>query len=137
MSGWERSTGSWLGTIYRLLMDLSMPHFGSTAFLTASDSNLQRLAISFGDPAFHLAWAELIVGWLLTLSLSQLETAEGCDEMALRAEDRTAISDLARDARLALASGRRCYVEDADGRFLFHNFRRKPGGVPKRIMLAG
>src|SRR3970282_1817313 len=54
-----------LGTVYRLLTDLSMPHFGATALQTAPDSSLQRLAISFSDSSFHLGWAELIAGWLL------------------------------------------------------------------------
>jgi hypothetical protein len=126
-----------LGTMYRLLTDLSMPHFGSTAFQTASDSNLQKLAISFGDQAFHLGWAELVSGWLLTLSVAELETADRCDEIVLKAAEQTAFANLAQDVRLALASGRRCYVEEVPGGFLFHNFRRKPGGVPKRLLLAG
>jgi hypothetical protein len=125
-----------LGPLYRLLTDLSMPHFGATALQTASDSNLQKLAISFGDPAFHLGWAELIGGWLLTLAMAQLDTSDRCEEIALKADDRTRVEDLARDIRLGLESGRRCYVEEIDGRFLFHNFRRKPGGVPKRLVFG-
>jgi hypothetical protein len=124
-----------LGPLYRLLTDLSMPHFGSTAFLTGSDSNLQKLSLGFGDSAFHLGWAELITGWLLVLCDAQLQTVAAAEAVAVAEGSRTNIANLAGDARLALESGRRCYVEEVEGRFLFHNFRRKPGGVPKRLML--
>lgn len=124
-----------LGPLYRLLTDLSMPHFGSTAFQTGSDSNLQKLSLSFGDAAFHLGWAELIMGWLLVLCGAQLQTVAACDVIAVTEGPATEVANLAADARAALESGRRCYVEEVDGRFLFHNFRRKPGGVPRRLML--
>jgi len=40
-----------------------------------------------------------------------------------------------REAVSALGNGRRCYVEEVDGRFLFHNFRRTASGSPKRVLL--
>ena len=124
-----------LGALYRLLTDLSMPHFGSTAFQTAPDSNLQRLALSFGDSAFHLAWAELTMGWLLKLCDTQLQAVASSEVFAVSEAARTDMANLARDTKRTLGSGRRCEVEEVDGRFLFRNFRRKPGGVPKRVML--
>ena len=124
-----------LGSLYRLLTDLSMPHFGSTAFLTGSDSNLQKLSLGFGDSAFHLGWAELIMGWLLALCDAQLQTVAAAEAIAVAQAPRADIENLAHDAKAALETGRRCYVEDANGRFLFHNFRRKPGGVPRRLIL--
>ncbi len=124
-----------LGTLYRLLTDLSMPHFGSTAFQAGADSSLQKLALGFGDQAFHLAWAELVIGWLLTLCDAQLQTVAAAVVLTVSETARTAVADTARDVSQALGSRRRCYVEEAGGRFLFQNFRRKPGGVPKRVML--
>ena len=124
-----------LRPLYRVLTDLSMPHFGSTAFQTGSDSNLQKLSLSFGDSAFHLGWAELIVGWLLVLSEAQLQAVDAAEAIAVPEGTRKDIEHLAQDTRGALGSGRRCYVEEIDGRFLFQNFRRKPGGVPKRLLL--
>lgn len=124
-----------LGPLYRLLTDLSMPHFGSTAFLTGSDSNLQKLSLSFGDSTFHMGWAELIMGWLLTLCEAQVHTAASSGPAEAADAARTGIADLGRDIRLALNGSRRCYVEEAEGRFLFHNFRRKSGGVPRRLMI--
>jgi hypothetical protein len=97
---------------------------------------MQKVAVGFGDNAFHLAWAELITGWLLRLSSAQLETAAEAPVLAL---NRTLTADTAavqRDVSVALGNRRRCYVEDADGRFVFHNFRRTPTGQPKRVVLG-
>ena len=124
-----------LGPMYRLLTDLSMPHFGATALQTAPDSNLQKLALSFGDSAFHLAWAELTMGWLLVLCDTQLRVVASSGVITVSEAALGDIANLASDMKGALDSGRRCYVEEVEGRFLFHNFRRKPGGVPKRVML--
>lgn len=124
-----------LGPLYRLLTDLSMPHFGSTAIQTGSDSNLQKLSLGFGDSAFHLGWAELIMGWLLVLCDAQLRTVAAAEATAVTQGSRTDIENLAHDTKASLESGRRCYVEEVEGCFLFHNFRRKPGGVPRRLIL--
>jgi len=124
-----------LGGIYRLLTDLSMPHFGSTALQVASDSSLQKLALTFGDNAFHLGWAELITGWLLTLAEAQSSTSASSGVFAIPDALRAQHAGLARDIASALEGRRRCYVEDVDGRSLFHNFRRRASGAPKRVML--
>ncbi len=123
-----------LGPLYRLLTDLSMPHFGATAFQIGSDSNLQKLSLSFGDSAFHLGWAELIMGWLLVLCEAQLQTVVAAGPIVTEGLSAD-IDDLAHDTKSAIESDRRCYVEEVEGRFLFHNFRRKPGGVPRRLIL--
>ena len=124
-----------LGAVYRLLTDLSMPHFGSTALQVASDSSLQKLALAFADNAFHLGWAELITGWLLTLAAAQFETVASSGVFAIPDSVRAQHQGIARDTASALEGRRRCYVEDVDGRFLFHNFRRRASGAPKRVML--
>ena len=124
-----------LGPLYRLLTDLSMPHFGSTAFQTGSDSNLQKLSLSFGDSAFHLGWAELSMGWLLMLCGAQLQTVVAAGPIVVTEGLSADIENLASDMKPAVEGDRRCYVEEAEGRFLFHNFRRKPGGVPRRLIL--
>ncbi|KKL68225.1 hypothetical protein LCGC14_2127120, partial [marine sediment metagenome] len=63
-----------LGSTYRFLTDLAMPHFGSTVLQTAPDSSQQKLALAFADNLFHLGWAELVTGWLLLLAGAQIET---------------------------------------------------------------
>jgi hypothetical protein len=125
-----------LGTLYRLLMDLSMPHFGSTLLLTAPETSLQKIPPSFADGTFHLGWAELITGWLLLLAGEQLAVSieSGVFEVAgTLASDCEAVQ---RDIRTALSNRRRCYVEESDGRFVFQNFRRGTTGQPKRIALG-
>jgi hypothetical protein len=125
-----------LGCAYRLLTDLTMPHFGSTVLLTGPDSSGQKLALAFADSAFHLGWAELIAGWLLALADAQMETVLGTDELGGNDELREDTSRLRREIEEALANPRRCRVEELpDGRRLIHNFRRAVSTAPKRILL--
>ena len=124
-----------LGAVYRLASDLSMPHLGATALQVAPDSNLQKLALSFADSAFHLGWAELIAGWLLTLSDCQLTTAVSAGVFAVDHATLAVYQTYSRETVAALGSRRRCYVEEVAGRFLFHNFRRTAAGSPKRVLL--
>ncbi len=124
-----------LGGIYRLLTDLSMPHFGATALQVAPDSSLQKLALAFADNAFHLGWAELTTGWLLTLTEAQSSTSESSGVFAIPDALRAQHEGIVRDIASALGGRRRCYVEDVGGRFLFHNFRRRASGAPKRVLL--
>jgi hypothetical protein len=124
-----------LGSVYRLLTDLSMPHFGATALQTAPDSNLQKLAIAFAGDGFHLGWAELIAGWLLTLVGAQTAIVVSSGVFAV---DHATVEDweeISRQIDAVLGSAERCYVEEIGGRFLFHNYRRTSTGAPKRVIL--
>ncbi len=125
-----------LGPLYRLLTDLSMPHFGSTAVLVAPDASLQRMGLAFADGAFHLGWAELIAGWLLTLAAAQLETIAGCGVIAFPEAAQQEWLRLEPELAAATASQRRCRAEEVGGRFLLHNFRRAAGGAPRRLLLG-
>jgi hypothetical protein len=124
-----------LAPLYRLVTELSMPHFGSTAFLVGPDANLQKLSIGFGDSAFHLGWAELISGWLLLLSDVQLTSVVASGVFQVDHATLAVYQSYAREVASILGSGRRCYVEEVDGRFLFHNWRRTAAGSPKRVLL--
>ena len=124
-----------LGIAYRLLTDLAMPHFGSTVLQTAPDSNQQKLALTFADNLFHLGWAELIVGWLLLLADAQIETALAATEFEAGDALREDAARLQKEMSQALASSRRCRVEElGDGQRLIHNFRRTVSGAPKRVL---
>lgn len=124
-----------LGSVYRLLTDLSMPHFGASALQAAPESTLQKLAIAFADAVFHLGWAELTIGWLLMLADAQLQTALGSGVFTADAPTQASHQTLTRDIEATLASTRRCYVEQVGERFLFRNFRRTAAGAPKRVVL--
>lgn len=125
-----------LGTLYRLLMDLSVPNFGSSALLSAPESGLQKLSPAFADNAFHLGWAELVTGWLVLLANEQLQTVAASRVMTTDDATASEIEACGRAARDALAKRNRCYVELLGGRFVFMNFRRSPAGQPKRISLG-
>ena len=124
-----------LSSTYRVLTNLSMPHFGSTALLVAPETGLERMGISFADSAFHLGWAELTMRWLLLLVRTQLETLADQSALPLGDGESDAISRLRTRITSALASSKRCRTEELDGRFLFHNFRRTASGQPKRVLL--
>jgi hypothetical protein len=124
-----------LGTLYRLLSDLSMPHFGATSFQVAPDSNLQKLSIAFGDCTFHLGWAELVAGRLLLLADAQLTAVVASGVFAVDHSLLAVYQSYLREAASSLGNGRRCYVEEVGERFLFHNFRRTASGSPKRVLL--
>ena len=125
-----------LGLLYRLLMELSMPHFGSSLLLAAPDTSLQKAPLAFADGAFHLGWAELVTGWLLLLAGEQLGVVRDADIFSLSESLVGEVESVQRDVQTALGNGRRCYVEDAGGRFVFHNFRRAASGQPKRVALG-
>ena len=126
-----------LGVLYRVVTDLSMTHFGSTMFQVAPEADLQKIRIGFADSSFHLGWAQLIVGWLLALVSAQLETAVGAgDTFAVSPDARAQQAGLSSEVESALAKPVRCRVEElGDGRYLFHNVRRQPGGAPQRLLL--
>lgn len=124
-----------LGTLYRLLSALAMPHFGSSLLLTAPDSGELKIAAGFADNAFHLGWAELTLGWTLELAAAQIATARSTDVFSVGDELAAECDEIVRDIASALESRRRCYVEPDGDRFVFHNFRRTATGQPRRIIL--
>ncbi len=124
-----------LGPMYRLLTDLCLPHFGATVLQVGPDSGPRRLALAFASNSFHLGWAELTLGWLLTLAAAQLQTAAGSGIFAVKGGAAAVLTRLVRDVEVAVESPRRCRVEELDGRYLFLNFRRATGRPPRRVIL--
>lgn len=126
-----------LGPIYRMATDLALPHFGATVLLAASESDPSKVAMTFGDRDFHLGLAELTLGWLELLGAAQLEDIAAAGESF--AVDAAAAGALAARLRTAAARSDRCAIELADvagtQRSIVRNWRRAPGGAPKRILL--
>lgn len=125
-----------LGAVYRPVSELSMPHFGATLLQTGPETSRQRLVLTFADSAFHLGWAELIMGWLLTLADVQLDTAVNSAVLSVPEGASSDYQRLSADIAAALARPQRCRVEELDGRFLLHNFRRAAGSPPRRVILG-
>lgn len=126
-----------LAAIYRPASELSQPHFGASALLTGPELALDHLPVAFAESSFHLGWAELLLGWLLSLCDLQLQTVAQSGLLPPgedAAEERAA---LGRETAAVLARPGRCRVEEVDGGFYLVNFRRSPGGQPRRLLLAG
>lgn len=129
-----------LGAVYRAASEFGRPHFGVSAALVAPESNQQKLAVTFADQSFHLGWAQITLGWLLTLCDAQLRLA--CVPGApyhVTDEARGAITAWSAAVHRLLAKPDRCRIQEVmDGlhrRWLIHNFRRQAGGAPRRLLL--
>jgi hypothetical protein len=124
-----------LGELQRLARLLSSPSSGATLLLTGAESGSQRLSLSFAEGTFHLGWAELVAGWLLSVAGEQLALALDCPLFSLDPEARSEASTLPGLVAAALASPNRCRAEEVSGRFLIHNMRRGPAATPRRLLL--
>lgn len=129
-----------LRLIYRAASDLGRPNFGATILQIAPESNNLKIALTFADHAFHIGWAELIIGWLLVLceqQVSFISRAEDVFEVPSAVKERCAA--FGRQVELLLANPLRCRIEEVDEggykRYLVHNFRRSAGAAPKKILL--
>jgi hypothetical protein len=127
-----------LGRVYRVTLDLSMPHFGATLLLSGSASTPERVAITFGDRDFHLGLAEMCLGWLLSVSVAHVEAAAD-GEGVFGVVDQGEAERYATRVDESLARADRCRVDlvERDGmpRYLVENWRRLPGDAHKRILL--
>jgi hypothetical protein len=125
-----------LGRLYRIVGELSMPSFGGTLLQTSPDTTVERASISFAEGSFHLAWAQLCMGWLLPLSFSQLQTIAESQLFTIDERLLAEIEQIVEGVETTLGSPQRCNVEEhGDGGFLLHNYRRTTGGQPKRVLL--
>jgi hypothetical protein len=127
-----------LGRIYRVSMDLSLSHFGSTLLIAGSGSAPDHVEMSFGDRDFHVALAQLCTGWLLELSGAHLEAADRFpDSFGSLGDERTALWRTS--AEVLLSSPQRCRIESIEigpeARYLISNWRREPRSAAKRILL--
>lgn len=126
--------------IYRPASELARPNFGASLLQTAPESNNLRLALSFGDRTFHLGWAELSLGWLLALSMRQLQIICDYADVFPVSEQRRSVYE-ALSARVEGALGRddRCRMEEVETpsarRYIVSGFRRSASAVPKKIVL--
>jgi hypothetical protein len=130
-----------LRLIYRAASDFGRPNFGPTALFVANEASHERYPLVFADSAFHLGWAQLLLGWLLRLDAAQLRIALHAREQfpapqALRDEAAAHV----RAIEAALATDGRCrleeYVDDqGHRRHLLVDFRRQPADAAKRILL--
>jgi len=139
-SGEQLARDPILGSVYRAASDLARPNFGATLLQVGPESNNVRLAVSFGDTAFHLGWAEVILGWALALAARQARLIIAAEPVfPVSDEVRAAHGELQRRVDEALGRDDRCRIEevedDGSRRYLVHSFRRAASAAPKRIIL--
>jgi hypothetical protein len=130
-----------LRLIYRAASDFGRPNFGPTALFVANEASHARYPLNFADEAFHLGWAQLLLGWVLRLGTRQLHFALHARELfPAPADVRERVVARVHAAEAHLADEARCTVDeyvDADGRrrHLLVNFRRMPADAAKRVLL--
>jgi hypothetical protein len=139
-SGETLASDERLRAVYRPAAELGRPSFGPTVLHTGPESNNVRLALTFADTSFHAGWAEIVLGWLLSLCERQLAVAvHAKDVFPIHEDVHAAYTDFAGRAESALRRPGRCSIEEvADGqyhRYLVHSFRRAPSGAPKKYLL--
>jgi hypothetical protein len=129
-----------LGAVYRPSGDLARVHFGATLLQAGPESSSTRLALAFADRSFHLGWAELVLGWLLTLAVRQIGVIVAAeDTFPVTAALMDDYADLQSRASARLARDDRCslaeVMEGNDRRYLIANFRRAAGAAPRKVLL--
>lgn len=139
-AGTTLAADSELRLVYRAASDFGRPNFGATLLAIAPESNNLRIASTFGDASFHVAWAEIELGWLLRLCERQLAVAVHMrDVFNITPETHEAYAAYARSVQATLDNPGRARTEEIeeDGfkRWLIHNFRRQPSGAPKKMLL--
>jgi len=127
-----------LGPLYRVTMDLSLSHFGSSMLVAASESASDHITPTFGDRDFHVGLAELHLGWLLELGIAEAQALREFDSV-FELGDGAGLAKAEAQASSLLAKSARCRIEQTDvegeRRYLVHNWRREPRSAPKRILL--
>jgi hypothetical protein len=128
-----------LGAVFRAAAEFSRQHFGVTLLETASESNRQRIAATFADQTFHFGWAQLVLGWMLTLCQAQIELAIGEAPLAASENARQEASRFSERSTTAINDPNRCHIEEilegGTRRYLVQNFRRQSTGAPLKLLL--
>lgn len=139
-SGESIAADATLRTIYRAASDFARPNFGPTALLVANEATHERYPLNFADQAFHLGWAQLLLGWLLQLDAAQLHSSLHLAAHFPASEElRTAAVEHVQRVELHLADERRCRVEEHEDvhgrrRHLLVEFRRQRADAPRRLL---
>jgi len=139
-SGESIASDERLRLIYRAASDFGRPNFGPTALFVANEANHSRFPLVFADQAFHLGWAQLLLGWLLQVGVSQVHLALHLGQhFPAAAELRAAAAEHVRDAEALLARDDRCrlqeWLDDGRRRHLLVEFKRRPSDAAQRILL--
>lgn len=140
-SGESIASDQHLRLIYKAASDFGRPNFGPTALFVANEASHEKYPLVFADQAFHLGWAQLLLGWALRLNVAQLHLALHLGQhFPAPDEVRSEATALVRSIEAALGGAGRCRVEewqDEQGRrrHLLVEFKRRPGDASQRVLL--
>ena len=135
------ATEQHLRAIYRATSDLGRPNFGPTALFVANEATHERYPLNFADHAYHLGWAQLLLGWALRLGVVQLHTSMHlAQHFPAQPDLRAEVVAHVREAEALLDDADRCHLDEWTGldgraRHLLAQFRRRPGDAPHRVLL--
>ena len=139
-SGESIASDADLRLIYKAASDFGRPNFGPTAMLVANEASHEKYPLVFADQAFHLGWAQLLLGWALRLDVAQVHLALHLGEsFPAAAEVRAEAAEHVRTVEALLDRADRCRLEewvDERGRkrHLVTEFKRRPGDAAQRLL---
>jgi len=140
-SGESIASDSDLRLIYKAASDFGRPNFGPTAVLVANEATHAKYPLVFADQAFHLGWAQLLLGWALRLNVAQLHLALHLGQYFPAADEaRAEAAEHVRTVEALLGQDGRCRLEewqDEQGgrkRHLLTEFKRRPGDASQRLL---
>jgi len=140
-SGESIAADEHLRLIYKAASDFGRPNFGPTALLVANEANHNRYPLVFADQAFHLGWAQLLLGWLLRVNAAQIHLALHLDQQfPASAELRAEAAEHVRLVGDLLGGAERCALQEwqderGKRRHLLVNFRRRPADALQRVLI--
>ena len=123
-----------LGLIYRVVSDFTLPHFGSTLLVAGGEPSEGRVAPTFADRDFHLAFSEIIIGWLLKIGISSFSLIESADEKYQHPHI-DLIKEWIGEAERLLGDKKKSFIHYDGQNYVLENWRRSPTARAKRVIL--
>ncbi len=140
-SGESIASDADLRLIYKAASDFGRPNFGPTAVLVANEASHEKYPLVFADQAFHLGWAQLLLGWSLRLNIAQIHLALHLGQYFPATDEvRAEAAEHVRAVEALLGRDGRCRLEewqDEQGgrkRHLLTEFKRRPGDASQRLL---
>lgn len=140
-SGESIASDEHLRLIYKAASDLGRPNLGPTALFAANEANHTRYPLIFADQAFHLGWAQILLGWALRINAAQMHLALHLAQHFPASDDlRAQVAEHVRTVEALLASPDRARLEEWSDehvrrRHLLVEFKRRPGDASQRVLL--
>jgi hypothetical protein len=139
-SGESIAADEHLRLIYKAASDFGRPNLGPTAVFVANEASHERYPLIFADQAFHLGWAQILLGWALRIDAAQLHLALHLGDQFPASDDlRAEAAQHTRAVQGLLDAPDRARLEewvDEHGRrrHLLTEFKRRPPDASQRLL---